>query len=491
LLLCSLIIPACSTESILESGGGGGGKGDSVADQVVVNEIAAHPEIDVNGDGVINTADEYIEIVNGGDSDVDMAGVTVADGNSVRFTFPDGAVLKASGAIMLMARSGDFAASAQVDVFSAGRLGLNNDHDSITIKRGDAVLEKHGYGMSSDERRSWNRVTDGDHEMIFQLVAASPGTRQDGSHYGASILSDDEAKSVLVSLDDECPDTFCGGDFSFFLAGDDGSLSCKGTGNCTVNLLAKPAVDDKFPSDVLDGAGNLTTVDPFGTFTARVTGSRTKDTFSNDQEVFVNIECNLSGDYFTAADVVDASGDPTDAFRDNLLDCLGGDNGIDFDVLGQLPTFGGLLTQFEREQLLSALHEECPDTFCGGDFTYFLDGAEGSFQCDNDGRCVVGMTVTPFDDAWADNPTDGLSADQLTSTAPDGSFTVTATGSTSASGETRVQLECALETNMFDPDEVYDRDSDEASDELRDMFLSCLSDAGGAEQTVLSSLPLQ
>ena len=100
-----------------------------------------------------------------------------------------------------MANPGKFSPPAGVRVFDASRLGLNNDHDSITVRINGTVLEKHGYNMPTSERRSWNRTADGNHDATFQLAAASPGTRQDGSNYGTSILSDAQAVSILTRLD--------------------------------------------------------------------------------------------------------------------------------------------------------------------------------------------------------------------------------------------------------------------------------------------------
>ena len=59
---------------------------------VIINEIHADPDStdgDANGDGTRHSsADEFVEIVNNGDSDLDISGWNLSDGVSVRHVFP-------------------------------------------------------------------------------------------------------------------------------------------------------------------------------------------------------------------------------------------------------------------------------------------------------------------------------------------------------------------------------------------------------------------
>ncbi|MEM6794932.1 MAG: lamin tail domain-containing protein, partial [Acidobacteriota bacterium] len=74
--------------------------------QVVISEIHADPASglagDANGDGSRSASqDEFIELLNVGFSDVDLAGWTLADAGGVRFTFPGGTVLPAREAAVV------------------------------------------------------------------------------------------------------------------------------------------------------------------------------------------------------------------------------------------------------------------------------------------------------------------------------------------------------------------------------------------------------
>lgn len=466
------------------------GKADGFgAGTLIVNEIAAHPDFDLNGDGRINVGDEYLELVNTGTKALDLSAIQISDRVRVRFQFPDGAVLEGGHAALVVAKVGTFVTPAGSTLFEAGLLGLNDNNDQLTVMRNSTVFANHGYNMSRSERRSWNRTTDADKDSIFTLVEATPGTRADGSNFGESVLTADQTKSILAELHDECPDTFCGGDYSYWFEMPSDNLVCLGNGACTFNLRANPTVDDKFPRNVIEGLSelDLTTVDPGGTFIGRVTGTSVNDTSNNEQDVFVNVECQLFGRYFKSSQLIDDRGEASDDLRDNLVDCLRGDNGIDRDVFDSLPAFLGILTEFESENVLSSLHEECPDTFCGGDFSYFFTNADGALECNFDDGCNLDFAVRPFGTEWMSDPLAGKSAAELTAIHQSGLETATVTGTKLAGNETVVEMRCNIRDSFGFQEafEIYDAERDSPSDNFRDQFLQCIDAAEG----VLSTLP--
>lgn len=154
-----------------------------------VNEVLADPGTanDTNGDGVADPSqDEFVELLNVGDAPLDLSGATVSDEFGVRGTLPAGTLLEA-GAVMLLFGGGT-PTGFDIQTY-AFQLGLNNDGDTLTITSatGD-VLVTMTYGAEGGQDQSLVRSTDGEdspfvlHSTISSL-AASPGTRSDGSPF--------------------------------------------------------------------------------------------------------------------------------------------------------------------------------------------------------------------------------------------------------------------------------------------------------------------
>ena len=119
----------------------------SASAQVYIQEYcndpyASAPGLDTNLDGVVATSasqsnDEFVEIVNAGQSTVDISGWTMADAVAVRHTFDGGTMLPGGCAIVIFG-GGDvtiFNASgiATGVLASTGSIGLNNSSDTIII----------------------------------------------------------------------------------------------------------------------------------------------------------------------------------------------------------------------------------------------------------------------------------------------------------------------------------------------------------------------
>lgn len=165
----------------------------------VVNEIHADPEGsvlgDANGDGVRHFGDdEFVEIVNTSGAEADISGWTLADGSSVRHTFPAGSVVADGCSVVVFgggAPAGAFGASL-VQTASANSLGLSNSGDSITLNNGVADVATAGYGSEGGDNQSLTRDPDitGATLLRHSDIASSggalysPGTQADGSQFG-------------------------------------------------------------------------------------------------------------------------------------------------------------------------------------------------------------------------------------------------------------------------------------------------------------------
>ena len=156
---------------------------------LLINEVLADPGAgDFNGDGVASTTeDEFVELVNAGDSALDLSGATISDGFGVRGTLPEGTVLE-PGEVLVVFGGGEptgFEGIATA-VFT---LGLNNGGDTVTVAAADGtVLDEMSYGPEGNQDQSLTRSVDAErsefvpHSQVSSQ-AASPGTRSDGTAF--------------------------------------------------------------------------------------------------------------------------------------------------------------------------------------------------------------------------------------------------------------------------------------------------------------------
>ena len=140
---------------VLPTGGG---------DAVVINEVLPAPGADHNGDGVINSDDEYIELYNPGDQPVSLVGWQLSDVTgdatpSRRFTFGVGRYI--GGHRYLLLRR------------TETRINLNNTDDAVRLLNaaGDEV-DQIGWAQSPRRGHSLSRLPDGG---AWQEGNATPG----------------------------------------------------------------------------------------------------------------------------------------------------------------------------------------------------------------------------------------------------------------------------------------------------------------------------
>ncbi len=153
------------------------GVAEPVEGALIVSEALADPpgDSDPNGDGVRDaTDDEFVEIVNRAPFPIAMAGVTISDSTSVRFTFgPDSRPLAPGHAIVIFGggtptgRFGGAIAGA-----TESGLGLNNSGDTITLRSAEGeVLDTFTFGSVSDQ----SIVRDGDEIVPHTSVEGASG----------------------------------------------------------------------------------------------------------------------------------------------------------------------------------------------------------------------------------------------------------------------------------------------------------------------------
>ena len=159
--------------------------GPPPAPRVFLNEVLANePGSD--------TAGEFVELVNSGTADADLAGWTISDSAAVRHTFAAGTVLRAGRALVVFAGAGAIPSGlANAVAASTGGLALGNGGDTVKLAAPSGPIDSVTYtsALSGTDGVSMNRSPDGDPAGAFvlhtALVAAprSPGMRATGAAF--------------------------------------------------------------------------------------------------------------------------------------------------------------------------------------------------------------------------------------------------------------------------------------------------------------------
>ncbi len=139
-----------------------GGVGTPGADDLVINEVLFDPgtALDANGDGTSSaTQDEFVEIINATAGALDISGVTLSVGSTVRHTVPAGTVLPALGTYVVFGGgtpTGLFT-GALVTTASSGGLSLTNSANSVTLSLGGTTLDTMSYVAADANDQSVHR----------------------------------------------------------------------------------------------------------------------------------------------------------------------------------------------------------------------------------------------------------------------------------------------------------------------------------------------
>jgi predicted extracellular nuclease len=176
----------------------------SVSVELVINEFQADPAGDIsgdaNGDGTRDSSqDEFVEIVNPTEADIDVSGWTLSDAGSVRHTFPEGSVIEAGCAVVVFGgdiATGTFGGSL-VQTASNGYLSFNNSGDTITVTNGVSTFEVvYGSEGGNNQSLTLNPDITGEAYSAHSSVEAangalfSPGTKLDGTKFAGCTIPD-------------------------------------------------------------------------------------------------------------------------------------------------------------------------------------------------------------------------------------------------------------------------------------------------------------
>jgi endonuclease/exonuclease/phosphatase family metal-dependent hydrolase len=152
---------------------------------VFLNEVLANePGSNVTG--------EFVELVNSGSGDANLAGWTISDATAVRHTFAAGTVLRAGQALVVYGAAGGIPAGlGNAIASSTGALSLGNGGDTVTLASPTATVDSVTYtsALSSTDGVSMNRSPDGNAAGTFVLhttlsaAMRSPGTRINGTAF--------------------------------------------------------------------------------------------------------------------------------------------------------------------------------------------------------------------------------------------------------------------------------------------------------------------
>ena len=180
-----------------------------VLGQIGINEFMADPPDgligDANGDGNRDSAqDEFVEIVNRTGAPFEVGGFTLRDADSLRFTFPPGAVIPGGESAVVFGGGnpqGDFGNARANGLLFTASLSLNNGGDTVELRNQAGItIESISFGATEgNANQSINRnpdlsgITFVTHSSISGSAGRlfSPGTLVDGSPFslGPRIVS--------------------------------------------------------------------------------------------------------------------------------------------------------------------------------------------------------------------------------------------------------------------------------------------------------------
>ncbi len=168
---------------------------DDETPNVVINEFLADPG-DTSGDadnsGTVSTDDdEFVEIVNGESTAVNIGNWTLSDEIAVRFKFDANTILPANGTVVIFGGEDFTGTFGNALVFGTGSLGLNNSSDTITLRDElNNIMDQHTYGSEGGDDQSMVRDPEITGSFVKHSVATassgslfSPGTKTDGTPF--------------------------------------------------------------------------------------------------------------------------------------------------------------------------------------------------------------------------------------------------------------------------------------------------------------------
>ncbi len=139
----------------------------SVQASIIINEIFADPALglsgDANGDGVRSGShDEFFEILNFSDSEIDISGWLFADSVSTRHVFSENTILSPYTFLAVFGGGLPQLPDINWQTASSGSLGLNNAGDTVSLfDSGTQLIDRIIYGGIGGHDQSITRFPDG------------------------------------------------------------------------------------------------------------------------------------------------------------------------------------------------------------------------------------------------------------------------------------------------------------------------------------------
>lgn len=122
--------------------------------EIRLNEFMPAPFHDWNGDGTLDTGDEWVELYNASNQSVDLGGWKLDDGKggSPPYVIPAGTLIKAHGWRVLFA--------------SETQIGLNNDGDTVRLLHPDGTVANKKKYAPLETNKSYSRAPDGGDKWV-------------------------------------------------------------------------------------------------------------------------------------------------------------------------------------------------------------------------------------------------------------------------------------------------------------------------------------
>lgn len=164
---------------------------------VIINEIFADPAAglagDANNDGVRSASDdEFVELLNDGESSVDISGWLMKDALQTRHVFSSNTILLPYEYIVIFGGGNPNLPSVKWQKASTGALNLNNTNETVSLfNNSSSLINQVSYTTLANNDQSMVRFPEtASSNFVLHSVAAqnttdlfSPGTSVSGEHF--------------------------------------------------------------------------------------------------------------------------------------------------------------------------------------------------------------------------------------------------------------------------------------------------------------------
>ncbi len=189
----------------------GAHKGESF---IIINELLADPATglagDANGDGLSSsTNDEFVELLNYGNSSVNISGWSIKDAISTRHIFPTNTILSPYEYLVVFGGGSVNLPGAKWQLASSGGLSLNNTAETVTLVDGSLnLIDQVIYGSIASHDQSIVRSPEGAGALFVLHTSVpesqgrlfSPGTSASGQPLAETTTVPEWPTLVLLSF---------------------------------------------------------------------------------------------------------------------------------------------------------------------------------------------------------------------------------------------------------------------------------------------------